>query len=344
MSGKIVPKNLAKGVDICGVNKYYYIIRSDLGCYMRSTNFHCGDDLEVFSLHPSCRGGDHYLAYKDDLFYIIKGDQYRRVTNLTTGADAIIYPLHPNCQGGDHYLSSFDYFYIIYQGRGVFRKTRNLCDDTDGTEYPLHPNCRNGLYYFGIADYNYFVKPHDKWGIQYVRSTNFNTNDNSETFSFHPNVIPFLPGGLSVSKGSAYGEWSCIETISNDSETPIEWKKSVTKKIGYEKEKMSSIEDNWKVWPTCSAETGGLASLIAQCQFSLTAEYGGSSVNTEKETWKEATEIEETIAVTLQPQKKMYIWSYQLGLGEEPVLHCRDMKLSDKADPPTEIPLPSAKH
>ncbi|XP_073401623.1 uncharacterized protein [Dendrobates tinctorius] len=344
MSGKIVPKNLAKGVDFCGVNKYYYIVRSDLGCYMRSTNFHRGEDLEVFSLHPSCRGGDHYVAYEDDLFYIIKGDQYRRVTNLTTDADAIIFPLHPNCQGGDHYLSSFDDFYIIFQGRGVYRKTRNMCEDLDGTEFPLHPNCRNGLYYFGIADSFYFVKPHDKWGIQYLRSTNFNTNDDSEAFSFHPSVIPFLPGGLGVSKGSAYGAWSCIQTISNDSQTPIEMKKSVTKKIGYEKEKISNIEHNWKVYPSCSAETDGLSSLITKCQFSLSAEYGGSSVNTEKETWREATEIEETIAVTLQPQKKMYIWSYQLGLGEEPVLHCRDTIISYKADPPTDVPLPPANH
>ncbi|CAJ0935048.1 unnamed protein product [Ranitomeya imitator] len=344
MSGKIVPKNLAKGVDFCGVNKHYYIVRSDLGCYMRSTSFHRGEGIEVFSLHPSCRGGDHYLAFTDDQFYIIKGDQYRHVSNLTTGADAIIYPLHPYCRGGDHYLSSFDYFYIIYQDRGVYRKTSNLCDDAEGIEYPMHPNCSDGLYYFGIDDYYCLVKPHEEWGIQYVRSTSLNTDDTSETFSFHPSVIPFLPGGLGISNGSAYGEWSCIDTISNDSETPIEWKKRVTKKIGYEKEKVSSIENNWKVCPTCSSETGGLSCLIAKCQFSLTTEYGGSGVNTEKETWKEATEIEETIAVTLQPHRKIYVWSFQLGLGREPVLHCRDTKISDKADPPTGIPLPSARY
>ncbi|XP_073501802.1 uncharacterized protein [Phyllobates terribilis] len=344
MSGKILPKNLTKGVDLCGVDIHYYIVRSDLACYMRSTNFHSGDNLEVFSLHPSCRGGDHYLAHKDGLFYIIKGSQYRRVKNMTTDEDSIVYPLHRNCQKGDHYLTAFGYFYIIYQGRSVYRKTKNLSEDTDSIEHPLHPNCRDGLYYFGVADFYYFVKPHDKWGIQYVKSTNFNIDDNSQTFSFHPSVIPFLPGGLGVSKGSAYGEWSCIKTISNDSGTPVEWKKSITKKIGYEKEKMSSIEHNWNVSATVSAETGDLTALITKSQFSLTAEYGGSSVNTEKETWSEATEIEETIAVTLQPHKKIYVWSYQLGLGKEPVLHCRDMKISAKPDPPTDIPLPPAKH
>lgn len=342
MSGKIVPKNLAKGVDFCGVGKYYYIVRSDLTCYMRSTNFHRGEDLEVFSLHPACRDGDHYLAHKDDLFYIIKGNSYRRVTNMNKDEESIIYTLHPNCQGGDHYLSAFDYFYIIYQKRGVYRRTKNMNKDEDSEEFTLHPNCRNGLYYFGTADYYYFVKPHDEWGIQYLRSTNFNTNENSETFSFHPSVINFLPGGLGVTKGSSYGEWSCIKTISNDSQTPVEWKKRVTKKIGFEKEKMSSVEHNWKVSSTISAETGGLTALIAKSQFSLTAEYGGSSVNTDKETWSEATEIEETITATLQPNKKIYIWMYQLGLGKEPVLHCRSMIILDTSNPPNDVPLPPA--
>ncbi|KAM4024254.1 uncharacterized protein ACNLHF_025183 [Anomaloglossus baeobatrachus] len=344
MSGKIVPKNLAKGVDFCGVDKYYYIVRSELGCYMRSTNFNSGDNLEIFSLHPSCTGGDHYLATEDNLFYIIKGKDYRRVKDMTTDEDAIVYPLHKNCQGGEHYLTAFGHFYIIYPGRGVYRKTTNMCEDKDSIEYPLHPNCRGGLYYFGVADFYYFVKPHDKWGIQYVKSTDFSINENSHIFSFHPSVIPFLPGGLGITKGSAYGEWSCIKTISNVSQTPIEWKKSIRKKIGYEKEKMSSITHNWKVSTTGSLETGALTKLIVKSQFSLTAEYGGSSLNTEKETWSEATEIEETISATLKPDQKIYVWSYQLGLGKEPVLYCRDMRILATSDPPNDVPLPPAKN
>ncbi|KAM4024252.1 uncharacterized protein ACNLHF_025182 isoform 1-T2 [Anomaloglossus baeobatrachus] len=344
MSGKIVPKNLAKGVDFCGVAEYYYIVRSDLGCYMRSTNFNKGEDLNVFSLHPACSGGDHYLAHEDDLFYIIKGTQYRRVKNMNTDEESIVYPLHKNCQGGDHYLSAFGHFYIIYQSRGIYHKTTNMCEDNDSIDHPLHPDCRNGLYYFGISDDYYFVKPHDEWGVQYLRCTDFSQNENSQTFSFHPSVIPFLPGGLGISKGSAYGEWACIKTISNDSQTPIEWKKSIRKKTGYEKEKMSSITHNWKVSTTASLETGALTKLICKSQFSLTAEYGGPSVNTEKETWSEATEIEETIAVTLQPHQKIYVWSYQLGLGKEPVLYCRDMKILDTSNPPTDVPLPPAEN
>ncbi|XP_075465660.1 uncharacterized protein LOC142499731 [Ascaphus truei] len=338
----IVPKKQAPGVDFCGVDKYYYIIRSDLNCYMRAANFHSGEDLNVYSLHPSCRDGDHYLAYQDDLFYIIKGNSYRRVTNMNTDEGSVVYSLHPNCQGGDHYLSAFGKFYIIFQNRGVYRRTKNMHEDAESEESTLHPSCKDGLYYFGISNYYYFVKPYDQWGVQYYKCTNFNTNAEGNTYSFHPSVINFLPGGLALTQGPSYGVWECIKTISNDSDTPVTWTKKITKKVGYEKEKMSSIENNWKVSATVSAETGALAATIAKTQFSVTTEFGGCSVNTERENWTQATEVEESFTLTLQPNKKMHIWQYQLGMGKEPVLYCRDMKFDDESKPPTENPLPPA--
>ncbi|KAG8538953.1 hypothetical protein GDO81_021718 [Engystomops pustulosus] len=341
MEGKIVPKTKAKGVDICGVGKNVYIVRSDLGCYMRSTNFHRGEDLEVFHLHPSCRDGDHYLADKNDLFYIIKGNCYRQVKSMNTDEENAVYTLHPNCQGGDHYLSAWDSFFIIFLSRGVYRTTKNLHRDEDSVEYPLHPDCKDGLYYFGTEDYYYMVKPQDKWGIQYVKSTKFNENKDSETFSFHPSVINFLPGGVGVTKGPARGEWVCIKTISNEINL-LEMQNKIPKKIGYEKEKMSCIEQNWKVNYRVVAETGGLSKAICRSQFSLTAEYGGCSVNTGKEDWSDATEVKEVLNVIPQPDEKIYIWAFQLCLGNDPVLYCSDMRILDDANPPTDVPLPPA--
>ncbi|XP_077773086.1 uncharacterized protein LOC144325065 [Podarcis muralis] len=337
---EIVPKNKAPGVDFCGVDEYYYIVRSDLGCYMRSTNFHRGKDLEVFSLHSSCMGGDHYLAHQDGLFYIIKGDNYRRVSNMDKDLDAVVYSLHPNCRGGDHYLSASRYFYIIFQKRGVYRMVTNMNEDKDAVEYTLHPACKDGLYYWGVRKYYYFVKPVDEWGIQYYKSTNFHENLNAETFSFHSDVVNMLPGGMAITYGPAYGRWEPIKTISNDSSTPIVWNKKITKKVGYNKQKMTSVEHNWKVSMTATYQSGVLTEAIAKYQFSLTAEYGGKSVNTEQENWNEATEIEEAISVTVQPNEKMYIWQFEMGLGKETVLFCRDMKFTSDSTPPTDIPLP----
>ncbi|KAM8934012.1 uncharacterized protein RCH25_004382 [Pelodytes ibericus] len=339
----IVPKKDAPGVDFCGVDKYYYIVRSDLSCYMRATNFNKGEDLDVFSLHPSCRNGDHYLAYEDDLFYIIKGNSYRRVSNMNKDEDAVVYTLHDNCRGGDHYLSAFGHFYIIFQSQGVYRKTTNMNTYEEGVEYTLHPDCKDGLYYFGTKNYYYFVKPYGEWGAQYYKCTNFHSNEEGETFSFHPSIINFLPGGLGITHGPSFGVWQCIKTISNDSMTEVTWTNKINKKVGYEKEKMSSMEHNWNVSATVSAETGGLSSLVTKTQFSLTASYGGSSVNTERENWNQTTETEETISLTLKPNEKVYVWQYELGLGKESVLFCRDMKFDDDPAPPTENPLPPAK-
>lgn len=340
---QIVPKKNAPGVDFCGVDEYYYIVRSDLGCYMRSTNFNEGKDLEVFSLHNSCRGGDHYLAHDDDLFYIIKGDHYRRVSNMNQDKDSVVYSLHPNCRGGDHYLSAFGNFYIIYQGKGIYRRVNNMNTDEEAVEYTLHPECRNGLYYWGIKNYYYFVKPHDKWGIQYFRTTNFHENIDAVTYSFHADVVNFLPGGLGITQGISSGQWEAVKTITNDSSSPVAWNKKITRKVGYTKQKMSSVEHNWKISISASYQSGALTEAIAKYQFSLSTEYGGKAVNTEQEDWSEATEVEESISVTLQPDEKLYVWQFQLSMGKETVLFCRDMKFTNNSTPPTEIPLPPSK-
>uniref|UniRef100_A0A671M8P1 Uncharacterized protein n=1 Tax=Sinocyclocheilus anshuiensis TaxID=1608454 RepID=A0A671M8P1_9TELE len=256
----IIPKNKTKGTDFCGVKDYYFIIRSDLGCYMQSSNFNKGLDITIFSLHPACQNGDHYLGQEDGYFYIIKGTSYRRVIDLSTDSGAVVYSLHPNCQ---------------------------------------------------------------EWGVEYYKGTNFNKDECVDVYSVHPDVINVLPGGLSVTKGPAFGIWEDIKTITNDSITPVTWQKRINKKVGYNKEKMSQITHNWKIATSASTESGALSGLIAKCQFSFSAEYGGSHVSTENESWNEATE-------------------YKLGLGQEPVLFCRDLMIDDEPNPPAKIPLPPA--
>ncbi|KAL6461988.1 hypothetical protein MHYP_G00301330 [Metynnis hypsauchen] len=262
----IISKNQAKGVDFCGVSDNY-IIHSDLGCYMYSTNLHQGKDLTVYSLHPSCQGGDHYLALNDDTFYIIKGNSCRRVSNMSKDLDAAVFDLHPNCRGGDHYLSANGSFYIIFKSRG-------------------------------------------QWGVQYHKTDNLNYDANANTCSIHPDVLNFLPGGLAETQGPAFGKWDLIKTIANDSETPIKWDKEITRKVGYTKSKTSSIEHNWKVAMSATFSAGTLTEAIVKFQFSVSAEYGGKSVKTDNESWQEANETEESVSLTLQPHKKMYVWQY----------------------------------
>ncbi|XP_048048329.1 uncharacterized protein LOC125269465 [Megalobrama amblycephala] len=353
MSG-IIPKREAKGTDFCGAGGNIYIIRSDLGCYMKTSDLNNGSDISIFSLHPACQNGDHYIGDWAGYFYIIKGNNYRRVKNLTTDSDAEVHSLHPNCQGGDHYLSAnvqffpLGKFYIIFQEKGTYRATTNMNTDSDAEEHNLHPDCRNGLYYWSmtipqmIMSLLSFLKPVSEWGVEFCSSTDLSKDKFFGVYSVHPDVLNFLPGGLSVTKGPSFGTWENIKTISNDSDTPVTWTKKINKKVGWNKEKMTQITHNWKISASVSIGTGALAKLITNLQFSFSAEYGGSHVSTENESSNEMTEEEEQLSFELKPKESVYLWQYRMGLGEEPVLFCRDLKITNDPNPPTEVPLPPA--
>ncbi|XP_048373848.1 uncharacterized protein LOC125445061 [Sphaerodactylus townsendi] len=339
---QILSKSKAPGVDFCGVDGYYYIVRSDLRCYMRATNFNGGSQLELFQLHNSCQGGDHYLAHQNGYFYIIKGDNFRRVSDMTNDSEATVFSLHPDCRGGDHYLSSHGNFYIIFQDKGFYRSVAHLDTAEDLTDYTFHPECKNGLYYWGTKNFFYFLKPQNEWGIQYHRCTDLHVNLNVATYSFHGTVVPFIPGGLAIIQGPAFGRWEALKTISNESNAPVVWSKRITKKMGYNKMKMDAVEKAWKIQMGTSYQAGALIEAIAKFQFSLSAEYGGHSVDTTQENWSDVTETEESIQVSLQPKSQLYIWQYQLGFGKEAVLFCRDMKLTDSSTPSSNVPLPAS--
>ncbi|XP_027009534.2 uncharacterized protein LOC113647135 [Tachysurus fulvidraco] len=341
MSG-ILSKSKAKGVDFCGVDDNYYIVRADLGCYMFSTNFHGGEDLTIYSLHPSCQGGDHYLAFDDRTFYIIKGNTCRCVSDMTHDYKAEVFDLHPNCQGGDNYLSAYGNFYIIFKSRGVYHKTTNMKTDSNSIDYALHPNCKDGLYYWGTKSYSYFLKPQGTWGVEYHKTNDLNRDTKSDTYSVHPDVLSFLPGGLATTLGPAFGKWELIKTISNNSPIPLSWQNKITRKVGYNKSQINSIEHNWKISMSSTYQSGALTEALAKFQFSLAAEYGGKSVNTNEERWEEATETEESLSLSLQPHTNMYIWQYKLGFGKNDVLLCRDLTFHDDPTPPSTIPLPPA--
>ncbi|KAL1252290.1 hypothetical protein QQF64_020086 [Cirrhinus molitorella] len=350
----IIPRSKAKGTDICATENWNYIIRSDLGCYMQTSDLNKGSDISICHLHPACQNGDHYIADNKGYFHIIKGNSCRKVSDLSTDSDAEVYSLHPSCQGGDHYLSTFHCFYIIFQEKGTLRVTTDMKRDSDAKERTLDPEYRDGLYYWQLqlkdslhmyailqsflpsGCYFSFLKPTCEWGVEYY------TVFAGKCYSVHPDVLNFLPGGLSVTKGPAIGMWENIKTIINDSNTAVTWQKKITKKVGYSKKEMTQITHNWKIETSASIESGTLAKLIAKWQFSLSLEYGGSHVSTKSELWNKATEEEELLTFELKPKESLYLWQHKLCLGEESVLFCRHLKITNEPNPPTEALLPSA--
>ncbi|CAB3980313.1 Hypothetical predicted protein [Paramuricea clavata] len=338
----IVPRSKAHGVDFCGEDYlfygYHYIIRSDAGVYMRSRNLNEGSNIEVFDLHYSCKGGDHYLA-NNGYFYIINGTKYRRVTNLNTDANAVAHPLHPNCQGGDHYLSMCGKFYIVYKDRGVYRRTTDMNKDSNAVEYPLHSSCNDGLYYWGCGQYAYVVRNGD-WGPQYHTTSNMNNNSDNIDYSFAIDVVKFLPGGLATTHGRAFGTWKLLKCFENTSQITVDWSKQVSHQTGARRTKLSSIENNWNF--TKSGSIGGvIPEILVKYQLSLNASYGGKSIDTTTESWDDVTTVTETVNVSVSPGEQICFWQYKVGLGGEDFLFCPEMKMTDCKVPPTETPLHS---
>ncbi|XP_039354774.1 uncharacterized protein LOC120380923 [Mauremys reevesii] len=340
VNGSLVPHKDAPGTDVFLNQGGVFIVRSDLGCYLRTEELKTGTGIEIRRLHPACRGGDHYLSDSENPpdIYVIKGDSYQVVKDLSTDAGATVHELHPNCRGGDHYITYGSNFSIIFLERGVMRSVLDLSTDEQGHDTPLKPDRCKGLYYFGFVYFQGQIEVDEKWGAQCYLFLDIVSE--KDVFSIHPNVLNFFPGGLALTQGASTSSWECIKTLQNDSDSSITWSDKVTCKVGYAKQQMSTIEHNWNISAEMSLGAGELTKLITQFQFSFKAEYGGRSVRTEQEDWNEAREEEESIQVTLEPKTKLYIWQYQLGIGQKPVLFCRDVHFTKEDKPPERIPLP----
>lgn len=348
---QIVPHLEANGTDFCGQESYQFVIRSDLGYYMKTYHVRDDNDLSVHPLHPACTGGDHYVG-TTSYFFVIKGNSCRRVTDLSTDAEAVKFTLHPECTGGSFYFANdTKNMYVIYKD-GTLKHMRYM--SREGCEIRsrsrLHSNCQGGLYYWATEGWFYLLKRVDQWGLEYRRTRDLATDRESTDFSVHPTVAKFLPGGLAVTLGPTVGEWELLKAIKNDSaDIPLKWNHAITKKVGYKKEVMQSLQHNWNITTSYSTEISGslevekLFTSSVKTQFSLSASYGGHQLNTNSEDWSEEHTIEQKLDLTVPPRKCLYVWQYKVGMkkqGEhsQDVLYCQQLQMTDTpAQPPQPI-------
>ncbi|CAM2102818.1 unnamed protein product [Caretta caretta] len=119
-----------------------------------------GDGIKFRGLHPACQGGDHYVSDKMNPshpnIYIIEGESYQVVKDLSTDAES---------------------------------KVRE-----NGFDTPLRPECCKGLYYFDFSVFPTLTKVFRNGGTQFHQYNDMSSTD-SVSFSIHPNVLNFLPGG-----------------------------------------------------------------------------------------------------------------------------------------------------
>ena len=200
----------AKGIDACGSKSSFYIIRSDLGCYME-VDGHLDEQqkLKIFPLHPSCTGGDHYLN-NGELFYIIRGNSFISVNDLSfpTGNSVKVKSLHQNCRNGDHYLYSHGSFIIIYEKSNTYVAVSDLSTgkmkEPSGKIYEGN----RGIYYFGTP-----IKIHPNHGIGVIHQADqwgvsFTLIDSLTQEGINYFLLPDISYQL-LSRRPIYYFWSC---------------------------------------------------------------------------------------------------------------------------------------
>ncbi|KAJ6651800.1 hypothetical protein lerEdw1_016477 [Lerista edwardsae] len=331
----IASREDSPGTDVFVTRHGSFIVRSDLGCFLQVLDFCSGQDLRVQELHPACRGGDHYVADPtSSTICILRGDSFCKVLDLSSELPTDALPLHPSCRGGDHYASCEGRFFIFFLARGKVLSVADLATGAAAKEVHWEPPLLRGLYYYGTdATHLACFRVEEKT----LRGHRFAVAGHVEPFVVHPDVASFLPGGLALTHGPAFGAWECLKLISNATDLPMPSSHEITRQVGY-----SKLASSQRFSVSGSLDAESLAIALLQSQFALPAAYGGVGLRTEQEEWEEVAEEGEPLRVILQPRQKLYWWQYRLGLGKETLLFCRSLKVTRSPTPPTHIPLPPA--
>uniref|UniRef100_A0A098LZ24 Uncharacterized protein n=1 Tax=Hypsiglena sp. JMG-2014 TaxID=1550645 RepID=A0A098LZ24_9SAUR len=332
----IVPWTASPGSGVFVTRHGAFVVRSDLGYFLQTLDFSSGQDLKIQPLHPACRGKDHYVGDPSSLIvYLLHGDSFCQVSDLNSEPPSDVFPLHPSCRGADQYAFCEGCFFIFFLSRAVVLCVADLATGALIKEIHLEPTLLNGLFYYGSDSAHLACFRMDE--EQRLCGTRFATRagHKEESFAIHPDVVSFLPGGLSITHGAAFGQWQCLKLLSNPTDLPMPSSNEISRKVGY-----SKLELGLKAHVDKSVNPESLAMSLLQHHFALPTIYGGLGLQTEQEEWEEAAEEEEPLRVILQPRQKLYWWHYCLGLGKTPILYCRSLKITRNPSPPTNIPLP----
>lgn len=320
----MVPSKKVPDIHIFSTRAGDVAVRPDLHCYLLLPSTPTSPCAELRPLHPSVWGGKHYFSSRwHDSIYVITGNKFTEAQDLSVGPSRQARNLHPSCCGGQHYFAATGGFVIILsQGTSTAVKDLATGEPVPGL-YPGHQWSEEKV--GSIRSYLY-------WHLW--------DNFSGRFFTLHPNILSFLPGGLGLAKGPAFGAWKLLTALHNYSDIPVTKSHRLFRMVGYAKEKLADVGRGWTASLPDSPEPGGVLVALAKAQFALPSQYGGMGLDTEQEEWEEAREEEETLEVALQPSEVAYTWQYQLGLGKDAILFCRGIQVTNSSDPPYEVPLP----
>ncbi|HAS41402.1 MAG TPA: hypothetical protein DCS93_13035 [Microscillaceae bacterium] len=310
-----------KGYDIFALKESIYIVRSDIGLFLKTKSMNGKAKPTIFSLNEAFANGNGYIGYKsgdDWVRCVIQKNSYvtyKNLTNMKGKRRDIVSSLAKN---GDHYFAKDpkdkgQSIYVIKDGQyHIFKRLSDAKPRKSGT-LPSYLK-KNVVAYWAKRKYIYILK-NTKYGPIVYRTTALK-NPKPSSIEIAPNkaVRDFLIGGLTAKNGGSTSVvWKSVSNAfpfcnrsknKNSSVAAPKLTESIT--VGFNKEYTSSIEHNWSVSLTLGAEMekktkAGVAEVVTKAHIELTTQYGGASIKTDSKQWS----TENTTTVQLDEGKKV---------------------------------------
>jgi hypothetical protein len=355
----IVPHTKDSKWDIIGINDnpffpgegLLYVIRNDMDnpYYMKLANV-IDSKPEVSNLTPGLRGGLHWAGYYYNggsyYKYAIDETQYWRVVSIENGEKDPKKNLATDFKNKDHYFCRSKYFYAVDLNKGLYYHAKSLAETP--TKVTLRSDLGTGADQINpIAMWagtnNYYILTMDKNNIPVVRYTS-DPLDKLGTWielDISNAMRSFLPGGSSNLHGGAAAKWVVIPGAGyvNNSDTEYSYKVTQTIKTGYSNTATNTLEQNWKISETISSEeSAGVGADTLKMQMSLTAEFGGSEIQTSSSTWEASVENETELPMTAPPNGMVELYQVRVDGGNLSAILYGPFESTITGEPPTEDP------
>ncbi|WP_299465714.1 hypothetical protein [uncultured Microscilla sp.] len=365
---KLKPKY--KGYDIFSAGSYVYVVRSDIGYFLRARRLDGASTTksEIFPLNEALSSGIGYFGLNrisdgklKGTRCVVRGTMYSTYRNFGRTKGQFKDIGSEEAQDGDHYFAvgvrkgnKPRRIYVIKGNK--FYRFKSLKDKKpekgfDGVALPkeLQTDSTNKdeiVAIWGRSKFIYVLK-NTEFGPLIYRTSDLRKPFSTVVSAPNDGVRKFLIGGLTAEQGgktsvvwkSISGAFPFCNTSSNQSSEVAAPKVSETITVGFVKGSTSSIEKNWSITATVGMETGGLGALVASAHAELSTTYGGASVKTKSKEWS----TQNTTTVNLDEGKLVKggqcigYWQGQMFINNKLIM-TTGIYFTDTKSPPEEEP------
>ena len=362
-----------KGYDIFAAGGYIYVVRTDIGYFLRARQLDGAATAKskIYPLNEALSNGDGYFGLnrisdnklkgtrcvvRDSIYATYRNFGKTKGTFKRIGSD--------KAKNGEHYFAvgvrrgkKARRIYVIKNNK--FYRFKSLGDKKpekgyDGVkltpEAQTDPNDSTSkddiVAFWGQSKYIYMMK-NTEFGPLIYRTTDLRKPFSPVVSAPNDGVRNFLIGGLTAKQGgktsilwkSVSGAFPFCNTSSNTGSSVAAPKVSESITVGFVKGSTKSIEKNWSVTSTISVETGGIGALVASAHAELSTTFGGASVKTQSKEW--STQNTTTINIDEGKQVKggqcIGYWQGQMYINDKLVM-TTGIYFTDDKNPPKEKP------